>query len=608
MHLFKGVLMKSSLPRYFLPVGGRGLKMACVLLAGAVIPLMASATEAIFPLEDVRPGQEGVWRTVVEGDEIREFPLRILGVVQDFIGPRQPGIIAEALDAENVLSGPVGGMSGSPVYIDGKLVGAYAYGYTWPKEQAIIGITPIDQMLSLLDFPDEAPAALRRVPGLAAQRTQPLKEADWLQANGMEEGLVRLPTPLSLSGFSGRTLETFRDELSKQGFSGAISPIGQRENVELKLRPGAPVAGVLMSGDFNAAATGTITWVDGDRFIGFGHPFLQAGSVAMPMAGAEIVTVVRSVQRSFKLANVGLPVGRIVQDRLPGIVGIRGEPPPMARLSIHVGGEDRNEDQFSADIWPHPNLIPIMLAMATMQSMEDSISGEDRLTIRMRGDLIFAEGEKIPLHSLATGPGAVRSIAIDVLEQVGRLVSNPFAPLTIDEARISVEMATGWNATALREVIVGDARPRAGATLPVTLSLFEHWGEWRSVSLEVPLPERARRGDRFDLLVLGAREANQLLGTGRPASSAESLDAWLAPLRETLPDGAIYVFLVASGEGGREMSGQRLQHLPPSVSATLGNPATRFVESRIQPRVFWQTSIPLEGTFSGSDRLTLVLE
>lgn len=591
---------------------------ALILVAGPLAAAQAMAdppsvdsVAEIFPLESVQPGQIGVWRTVVRGNEIREFELRVLGVVQDFIGPRQPGIIAEAIDPENVLSGPVGGMSGSPVYIDGKLVGAYAYGYTWPKEQAIIGITPIEQMLALLDFPETPPGTLPRVPGLTSpgERTEPQSTANPRRsANGLlAEGLTRLPTPLSLSGFSGSTLDVFREELALLGFSGAISPIGQRESVQLNLRPGAPIAGVVMSGDFNAAATGTITWVEGDRFLAFGHPFLQSGTVAMPMAGAEIVTVVRSVQRSFKLANVGLPEGRISQDRLPGVAGRRGDIPEMAQLRIDVGWAGNHSQQFQAEMWRHPQLVPVMVAMATLQSMSDAVAGENRQTVSLQGEVQFTNGESVPLQSVTTGETAVSHTAMSVLSKLQAVLDNPFGPLTVSAVKIEIDVAPGWTASVLREVVVGDARPRAGAQLPVNLSLFDHWGALNRVSLEIPLPERGRPGDRYEVRVLDAAGANRLLGTGHPRRSADTLESWLRPLRDARPEGALYVFLVAPG-GGTEIGGQRMHRLPPSISATLGNPSTRFIDAPIQPRVLWEKQIPLEGSFSGSDRFTLILE
>jgi len=227
--------------------------------------------------------------------------------------------------------------------------------------------------------------------------------------------------------------------------------------------------------------------------------------------------------------------------------------------------------------------------------------------VKLRAEVTVRNGDVVPVQSVTTGPSAVSATARNMFERLQEVLDNPFGPLTVERIDISVEVLPGWEASVLREVIVGDARPRAGEPLPITLSLLDHWGELRRLTVDVPLPERARPGDRFQIMVLDAREANRLLGKGAPARSADSLAGWLRPLLEMRSDGALYVFLVA-GEDGMEVSGQRLHQLPPSVSASLGSPATRFVDAPILPRVIWEKQIPLGGAFSGSDAFTLVLE
>lgn len=566
----------------------------------------------IFPLEAVEVGQEAVWHTVVSGDEIEEFPLRILGVVNDFLGPDQPGIVAEALDPQNIRSGPVAGMSGSPVYIDGKLVGAYAYGYTWPKEQALIGITPIGQMLPLLNLPETPPAPLQRIPGHARtgfvpDGSDPRPSLAPAQGSAAPGSVRPLPTPLSLSGFTSRTIEQFRDELEALGFAPAASPGGRDASIPLDFRPGAPVAGVVMVGDFNAAATGTITLVEGDRLLAFGHPFLQAGTIALPMAGAEIVTVVRNLQSSFKLANIGTPEGRFVQDRRSGVAGRRGEVPPMAEFVVNVDWVGERSERFQASVWPHPEMVPVMVAMGTLQSLDDALPRELRETITLDGTITLAGGDSIPLQSVQTGSDALLGTAMGVLETLRKVLGNPFGPLEVERVEINLDVTPGWQATALREVRLGDARPRAGQELPVTLQLHDYWGEPRDVEVSVPLPARARPGDELQLIVADAEEANQLLGAGFPAQSADSLEDWLRPVREARAGNALYVFLVA-GKGGVEIGGQALRELPPSIRDSLGSSVTNFVEAPVRPRVLWEHQIPLEGTFSGYDRVTLTLE
>ncbi len=180
-----------------------------------------SARMDIRALEDVEPGMRGVWKTVVEGTGIESFELEILGTAPNFIGPQEPIILAKVLDPENVLSGPVAGMSGSPVYIEGQLVGAYAYGYTWPKEQGIIGITPIERMLPLLS--EELSPGLAEASAAASRPSRALRES---AAEGRADGLEPLPTPLAISGISPATFAVFQPKLERWGLEPMRAPSG----------------------------------------------------------------------------------------------------------------------------------------------------------------------------------------------------------------------------------------------------------------------------------------------------------------------------------------------------------------------------------------------
>lgn len=568
------------------------------MLFGALGILSAETAPEIFPLSEVEVGQTGVWRSVVQGAEIREFELRILGVVDNFAGPNHPVILAEALDAENILSGPVAGMSGSPVYIDGRIAGAYAYGYVWPKEQAVIGITPIEQMLEIFDLP-ESPEHLRPAAAMTMARAGTSPDAP-----GTPQ-LQAVPSPLMFSGFSAVTVGTFREQLEDLGFVPSAAPVGGSDAIGLDLRPGAPIAGVLMRGDFSAAATGTITWTDGQRLLAFGHPFLQAGAVELPLAGADIITVVRNLRSSFKLANIGPPEGRLFQDRLTGIAGERGEIPPMAglRLSLETGSEESVE--FGAELWPHPQFLPLLTAMALLEATNQTLYREDEQTLRLTGMLRLADGTELPLDARAAGAGAGQQLALGLLFRLRALVDNAFSPLGVADVEIAIEAVPGVRAAVLRQVELGTTRPRAGAKLPVRLRTMDYRGEGQTFSIDVPLPEHLVPGQEVELRVVDAAGANSLVRASR--RSANAVGDLLADWRATRPEGFVYIFLT-TGEQAPEIDGQSLPGLPPSIRATLGAAGTDFVVADGGLDVLWEGSVPVAGVFSGQDTITLTLE
>lgn len=568
------------------------------IISWSSLGAVANASDEIFPLSEVRVGQVGIWRTVVQGDEIREFKLRILGVVDHFSGPKHPVIIAEALDAEHILSGPVAGMSGSPVYIDGRIVGAYAYGYMWPKEQAVIGITPIEQMLEIFDMPE------------VSAKTQPAAAITAINAVARYVAVdtprfQAVPSPLMFGGFSAATVNCFGEELESMGFIPATSPIGGADAIRLDLRPGAPIAGVLMQGDFSAAATGTITWTDGERLLAFGHPFLQSGAVELPLAGAEIITVVRNLQSSFKLANIGPPEGRLFQDRLTGIAGERGSVPPMTRLTLTLAPDAQKVIEYRAELWPHPQFLPLLTAMAVLEGTSQTLYRESEQTLSLDGTLTLADGAVLDLSARAAGLGSGQEMAFEVFGRLRGLIDNSFSPLDVTAVDLQIRADPGVRATVLRSIQVGDARPRPGAVLPLYLMTLDYCGEPRTIAVQVPLSADFLPGQKVELTITDAAGANALMAASRRSANGvgDVLENW----RDTRPDGNIYLF-VTTGDNLPEIDGQSLPGLPPSIQAMLSAPTTDFVVAEGGRHIRWEGKVPVAGVFSGQDTLSLTLE
>ena len=303
---------------------------------------------------------------VVSGTRIDSFPMEVVGVAENFIGPQRPVIICKGLDATNKLTGPVAGMSGSPVYIDGKLIGAYAYGFLYPKDQDLFGVTPIEDMLEVESNypPTSAPSGksgLAQTEAGPAPRwtTSPVLAAGLPSLETLQSTMKPVPTPLFVSGISERTLARFKSRIEEQGLELMQAPSGRAtHDFDNDLKPGSAVSGVLMSGDFDFAGTGTVTWRHGNRILAFGHPFLQNGPIEMPMASAEILAVVQAVTRSFKLPNIGPVVGSIYQDRLTAIAGEIGRTSPTTHFELHLESVGGRERLFQGEMFEHERLPP----------------------------------------------------------------------------------------------------------------------------------------------------------------------------------------------------------------------------------------------------------
>ena len=321
-------------------------RLSATLLAASVL----QAAPAIFPLKDIRAGQHGVGRTVFSGSRIEEFQVEILGVLEN-IGPRESVILARLSGGPLANTGVMQGMSGSPVYIDGKLAGAVALGFPLSKE-AIAGIRPIEEMLRV--DPDPKP-----VRGTALARRQ-------VQAgNGR---LEEIATPISFSGFTAATLDHFGARLRelgldpRQGVSGGGNPndkLGDPSRIE----PGSMISVQLLSGDMSVGADGTVTSIDGNRIYAFGHRFLAAGATELPFARSEVLALLPNLNASFKISTAREWMGTITEDRNNAISGFMGRRAPTVPMEIRVGANTYKMRMIQDRV-----MTPLLTQMAVFSS------------------------------------------------------------------------------------------------------------------------------------------------------------------------------------------------------------------------------------------------
>jgi hypothetical protein len=338
----------------------------CPSLKAQKVPAAVTNGPALFPLEDIRPGMKGTAKTVFSGTQPEDFGVEILGVLPGFPGPRQSSIIARLSGANAERTGVFGGMSGSPVFIDGKLVGAIAFSFPFSKEP-IAGITPIKQMIDLFNKGSENQNDKPKEP--RAVSFSQLAATDWkpnlpkpavssvslfapVAANSpllplLGQQMTPIATPLVFSGISQEALAMFSPQLIASGLlpvsgAGGTAPITPLAAYNDKTFPyGSSISVQLVRGDYSLAAAGTVTMRDGDRIYAFGHPFLSLGSSDMPMSECSVVTVIPNVNNSFKLAVPGQMVGSISQDRASGIFGLLGQSPKMipVKINLHTSRE-----------------------------------------------------------------------------------------------------------------------------------------------------------------------------------------------------------------------------------------------------------------------------
>ncbi len=574
----------------------------------------------IMPLSEVKRGMKGEWRTVVSGTAVESFELEVLGIAENFVGPRRAVIICEALDPKSKLTGPVAGMSGSPVYIDDHLVGAYAYGYTWAKEQAIIGVTPIEQMLEVLDqYPrsgnSDSPVGLtvktgrelNSGPDFGGRMEWQIVEGDLeIEKEEIETLLQPLPTPLLASGFSDRVLRAFKSEFDQIGLTVLQAPTGRAsDKIDLRLEPGSSVAAVLMNGDFNIAATGTVTYRNGDTVLAFGHPFFQLGPSQLPMAGAEIITVVQSVARSFKLSNTGPVIGAIYQDRLTAVAGQIGEFPPLLRVNVETrvsGGVGR---KFSGELVEHPVLTPLFASVSLLQTLLETLESSEKQTFFIEGKIGFADSDPIVFDTVASGPGGAVSVAFDFKRKFENLMNNPFKIPRIESLDFDIKVKDVWLISGLKSAMVRSNRVKPGDNAELLLTLYNYHQKDSQHELSIPVPKGLKSGDLVTVLVADAEEAERVDGIGSElfASYSDIVGQW----RESRSRNAIYVKLLHESEGLR-FDGESMFDLPPSISALYTSPGNNIARQTLNEVTLWEAKIELPGEYRGSYRIPLTLD
>ncbi len=594
------------------------------LLGGCIIYIISLATicanePEIMPISEIKPGMQGMWKTVVSGTTIEEFGLEVLGVAQNFVGPQRSVIICQAIDTQNVLTGPVAGMSGSPVYVDGKLIGAYAYGYNWPKEQAIILVTPIEDMIELIDdYPLEKPSDKQsfsqRVFTSKEYTDTTLSNGGWKMTTGNEsvspeiiESLLQpQPTPLLVSGVSQRTLNIFKSQLASLGLEVMQAPMGSASpDSNFPLEPGSPVSAVLMKGDFNFAATGTVTYRNGDTILAFGHPFLKSGSANLPMAAAEIITVVQSVAQSFKLSNTGPLVGSFYQDRLTSIAGKVGPLPQLTPVSIYTRSVNGIKRSFSGSLVEHPTLSPLLASIALMESLHATMESGEVQTFIIDGRIAIEGYDPIEYREVISGPQGANTAIMDFQENLSRIYDNPFARPKVSSIDLEIEISDHWKLSYLKEVRIESRRARAGGNIDLVLSLYHYQGESTLHPVSVPLPEKLRSGDQLTILIADANEAERVdkVLDGNITSFDDIINKWRAGRSSE----AIYIKLLKDTQGLR-LEGENLFDLPPSVLAQFTSPANNIARQSLTATTLWETEIPLSSQFEGQYSIPITLE
>jgi hypothetical protein len=508
-------------------------------------------------------------------------------------------------------------MSGSPVYVDGKLVGALAYGWPFSKDP-ICGITPIQSMLDIRHAPAAAPVPIG---GPAARASEIVSRFASRNFSGALDALLapfrettaagsmsRLPIPVSFAGGAGgdpgwlfgRVAEAAGWVAAPAGASGESSRVqksGSREGEKTApVRPGSSIATVLLSGDMMLAATGTATWVEGDSVLAFGHPFLSMGPIDMPMASANVLTVLPSVYRSFKFADTGPVFGSVTQDRSTGILGTVGTRARMVPITVRISSDEVPIQTYRFEAVHNSMLTPVLAAVAidsVLTTLEkragertlvwkSSINTPDR---RVRWDTVFS--------GLAAREDAVTSLAL----LTNYLMANEFRDLPILGVDVEIAHSDRLQNGKIVNVEPAKERFRAGERVPVRVDVVDFRGGSRRITLELDVPKDTPPGPLN--VFVGAGNAATAYDLAVYPADPQSLDQVLDFLGRMRPPNSLNLIAYRRTPGA-VVAGEPLPALPPSIAALLrdrgpGDGTPNLSHLRILSRSVEQP-VPLTGS------------
>jgi hypothetical protein len=582
-------------------------------------------------IDEIKPGMRGTGLTTFSNRGVEEFEVEVIGVMRRWI-PGGDLILVEATGGPLAETGIYRGMSGSPIYLDGRLAGAISYNMGGFAERPIAGVTPIGEMLSLFTSASaEAPPAR----GLEGDETEEQsaghgddagdeasRPASRRGPSAMVRGRLVAPndvepirTPIVLAGFAPATraamggfLKQYGVEAVSGGASGATSGAAKAASDEARgdapLVPGAPVGVQIVRGDVEATALGTITLVDGERVLGFGHPMFQAGEVDLPMTTAEVFTVYPSQQVSFVLGAAADPVGRVVNDQQTGIAGRLGETSPMVPVSITIQRGRRGERSFAFEVVRDKFFLAQFVGFLAFNSFvaDQKVFGDATLTLELEIEL--ADGTTLDFDDVLASNVPPRTLAEAVSAPVTRLLFSGLEPVEIRRVRLQLGVSPEIRTAVIEELIVDRSEVEAGEAISATVFLRPHEAARRPIELTVPVPADARPGPIL-LRTCAAAEAAAWEAERAPRRFVPSTVGQLVDLYEE--SGAHHVMRVTlHGDArGVVVEGREMQGLPGSVFEIMDSNRRKGGRSGSWGRLLHEERVKTDHQLNGCQELRL---
>ena len=602
-------------------------------------------------IDDVRPGMRGYGLTVFQNSKIDTFEVEVLGVMRNTFYTNH-NIVMVSLSGPYVDdAGVIAGMSGSPVYINQKLVGALAYRFGQFPQKPIGGITPISQMLAIREFLDGEEKSDQNRPdkifnsnetnnnsfetefSVALDKYSSLDSASHMETHPVSHSIKPIAVPLVFSGFHPMTVNLFENEMRRRGLvpisgSGSIG-LGntfamhggksdshflnenQKDPAAIlshpTLLPGSAVSAQLIRGDFNLSGTGTVTWRDEDAILAFGHPFLWAGALDIPMTQADIITIIPDQAGSTKISSVAAEVGSVVWDHTDGLYGKLGNPAQMIPVKLSYSDFGRSLESYHFDVMMAKGWTPMLVNMAVTNSiLTNGWLGGER-TINISGQIVLKDYPSVVFEDQFSGQTSMAALAREVSNMLNFVIDNRFMTPILDSIEIEIGSLNQRKTAVIEDVWFSSDILTPGDILEVSIFLKPYRGNRVVKKLKVPIPKNISAGS-IQVLIGSAtavtrHDLNTVPQRYRPADGARLIEL----LNNRRTRNGVYLKIYQDGSGGI-LKGREMPGLPPSVLAVMQSERTKGSFVPIREKVVVEREIKTDFVIDGQKWSRLIIK
>lgn len=619
---------------------------ALVALALGVLVASPRAQLATMPLEEVRPGMVGTGRTVFSGTTLEDFQVHVLGVLRNVLAPKRNLILARLEGGPLAKTGVIAGMSGSPVYIDGRLVGAVSYSLGQFSTEPIAGITPIAEMVDATMMPAAARAS-RPVSITWPATPQQLMQI-WAQDLGRARAFVDDPSqalvlsgisgdlgrmgsmlrpiavPMIAAGFDTAVLDPMAPAFAAAGFvpmsSSAQSPSGEvrrkpdttlaprpdaASRNDRTLAPGDAVGVALLTGDFELGATGTVTHVDGDRVYAFGHPMYNLGPTEFPMTKAEVQVVLPSLMASSKLASFGEVVGTVQQDRATAIAGRLGPGPSLIPVTITLNSDRGPSRSFSFGVVRDFTFTPLLAYLSVANVLTSYERGAGPASFAIRGTASIRSQGDIAFEDMFSGDQPAGGAAAYIAGPLTALLKNAAESVDVDRIDLVIDASEQQRSARIERVWLDTTRPRAGREATVNVAMRNARGE--EIVRQVPIQLPANATGSLQLVVADAARTTADDRRDSRGADMQRVSQMIRSFNRARKNNRLYVRLT-SPDSGAVVNGEPMTALPPSVLSVLEADRHSGTVGALRTSTRGEWELPLDFAVTGSRQLTLNLD